>query len=85
MLNEADTAADAHRRHARLLPLAQLRDGEGDGEGDARVDVAMALSLIFGWRFFQPFITAAMNLDQVDGAELHATIRARMRTLAGLG
>lgn len=84
MLSDADAGADAHRRHARLLPLTALADGSTaeTSSVETRTDVAMALALIFGWRFFQPYLVAAMGLDEAAPDDLHAAVQARMRALA---
>ena len=71
-----DKGADAHRRHAALDRLPELRDGE-----DAATTTAAALALVFGWRFFHPFIRAALHLDDLDPAELHEAIRAELHRM----
>jgi AcrR family transcriptional regulator len=74
LLSEQDRSADAHRRHAKLDRL--LSDEPG-----AALDTAAALAFVFGWRLFNPFITAALHLDDMDPAELHAAMHARLDEL----
>ncbi|MEA3018825.1 MAG: hypothetical protein QOI47_349, partial [Actinomycetota bacterium] len=45
------------------------------------LDTAAALAFVFGWRLFNPFITAALHLDDIDPAELHAAMHARLDDL----
>jgi TetR/AcrR family transcriptional regulator, repressor for neighboring sulfatase len=71
LLNDDDDAADAHRRHALLDRLPALRPGAGDQE----VDTALALSLVFGWRFFSPFIRSALHLDEEATGRIHEAVR----------
>ena len=74
MLSEQDRSADAHRRHAKLDRLVSDEPG-------AAVHTAAALAFVFGWRLFNPFITAALHLDDVDPAELHAAMHAQLDEL----
>lgn len=73
-----DRGASAHRRHAALDRLAELREGE-----DAATTTAAALALVFGWRFFNPFIRAALHLDDADPGELHDAVRVQLHRLIG--
>ena len=67
LLTEApDRSGAVQRRYAtldRLPPL--LTDGEHD---DATNTTAAALALVFGWRFFHPYIRAALHLDNEGAA-----------------
>lgn len=78
LLSEQDRTSEAHRRHARLDRL--LAD---DADADDAVATAAALAFVFGWRLFNPFITAALHLDDVDAGELHAAMHARLDGLLG--
>lgn len=57
-----ETSVASHLVHTRLDELAALR---GDHVDDQRVTAA-ALSLIFGWRLFSPFIREALRLEGTD-------------------
>lgn len=78
LLSDRDKGADAHRRHAALDRLPELREGE-----DAVVTTAAALAFVFGWRFFNPFIRAALHLDDADADDLHAAMRAELGRITG--
>ena len=52
-------------------------------EGATRIqtnDVAAQLALVFGWRFFHPFITAALHIDEERVAATHRHVRQRVRS-----
>ena len=36
---------------------------------------AAALALVFGWRFFHPYIRGALHLDDTSFAKLHDAMR----------
>lgn len=76
LLADPDKGAEAHRRHATLDRLADLPGGD-----DPRATAA-ALALVFGWRLFHPFLTAALHLDGEEAA-LHEDVRAAAHRLAG--
>jgi len=78
LLRDRDQGVEvaAHRRHAALDRLEQLPGGPGD----ASVATASALALVFGWRFFGPFLRDALRLT--DDESLHAAMRERMHALA---
>lgn len=65
-----------HREHARLHELIHragvVVDAEGQPVGDRATTVAAALSFVFGWRLFNPFITATLGLDEPTGSDTHA-------------
>lgn len=74
-------SGEVQRRHAtldELLPPLLERD---DAE-DARVATAVVLALVYGWRFFHPYLRAALHLDDVPFAELHDAVRAGVRALS---
>jgi TetR/AcrR family transcriptional regulator, repressor for neighboring sulfatase len=78
-----ERSAASYRRHStldQLPPLAPHTDAAD--EHAARLETAGALALVFGWRFFNPFIRAALHLDD-DEAELQAALRARLHQLIG--
>ena len=80
LLTEAPNRSGAvQRRYAtldRLLPL--LTNGEHD---NATNTTAAALALVFGWRFFHPYIRAALHLDNVDFAALQEAMRSQLQRL----
>src|SRR5437764_502080 len=57
---------ETYRRHAALDSLPKLLEEAGTPPTDAAVDTAAALAFAFGWRFFNPFIRAALHLDSCD-------------------
>ena len=74
-----DRSGAVQRRYAtldRLPPL--LTDGERD---DAATTTAAALALAFGWRFFHPYIRAALHLDGVASRELQDAMRSQLQRL----
>jgi AcrR family transcriptional regulator len=72
-------SGEAQRRYAtlNLLP-AMLPDRDAD---DAAFATAAVLSLVFGWRFFHPYIRAALHLDDTSFAALHDAMRQNLRKL----
>jgi AcrR family transcriptional regulator len=66
--------AEAYRRHAALDELLPKAGELGLTDAEAEARVAAMLALIFGWRFFAPFITRALHVD--DAAEVHASVAA---------
>ena len=71
---------EAERRYATLdLLPGMLPEREQDA---ATRTTAVALALIFGWRFFHPYIRAALHLDDASFAELHEAIRETVRKIA---
>lgn len=72
---------DTHRRYVALDRLLSLPGSDGDEE--AAVKTAAALAFIFGWRFFNPFIRAALPLGDADVDELHQAMHAELRRLQG--
>jgi AcrR family transcriptional regulator len=70
---------ETHRRYVeldRLLALPAAADGQ-----EAPVRTAAALAFIFGWRFFNPFIRAALPLGDDDAGQLHEAMREELRRL----
>ncbi|MFN3219412.1 MAG: TetR/AcrR family transcriptional regulator [Acidimicrobiales bacterium] len=66
--------AEPYRRHAALDELLPKAGELGLTGAEAEARVAAMLALIFGWRFFAPFITQALHVD--DAAEVHASVAA---------
>jgi TetR/AcrR family transcriptional regulator, repressor for neighboring sulfatase len=64
--------AEPYRRHAALDELLPKAGELGLTDAGAEARVAAMLALIFGWRFFAPFITQALHVD--DAAEVHASV-----------
>jgi AcrR family transcriptional regulator len=77
-----DREGESYRRHTTLDELPPLAPGAGpDAERDARLRTAGALAFAFGWRFFNPFIRAALHFDDEDPQALQAAIREQLREL----
>lgn len=74
-------SAEVQRRYATLDRLPMLLDDENPD--DAAVTTAAALALAFGWRFFHPYIRAALHLDAEDFATLHAAMIDHVHHLVG--
>ena len=72
MLSERPASWDPHRRHAELDRLPALRADATDAE----LITAAGLAFAYGWRFFGPFIRAALHLDDVSDDDLTARMRA---------
>lgn len=72
-----DRSADSYRRHTTLDQLPPLIAGAGD----PRLQTAAALALAFGWRFFNPFIRAALHLEDESPEAVQAAIREELRAL----
>jgi TetR/AcrR family transcriptional regulator, repressor for neighboring sulfatase len=62
----------------RLLPPPEPA---GAVEPDARARVAAGLALVFGWRFFHPFLVEALHVPADDVAALHDRIGELARGL----
>lgn len=92
---DGTTATDAHGRHALLdlLPAMRSRNAadpsepgaagvadDGGATHDAALKTAALLAFVFGWRFFNPFIRAALHLDD-DPAVIHEAMRAELRAM----
>jgi AcrR family transcriptional regulator len=77
---------ETYRRHAALDRLPTMLQDAGVPTDDATVDTAAALAFAFGWRFFNPYIRAALHLDGPDatsGPALQAAMRAHLHRIAG--
>jgi AcrR family transcriptional regulator len=74
-----DRSGAAQRRHATLDRLPALHpDGPS---GDAAVTTAAALALVFGWRFFHPYIRAALHLEDADFPALQDAMRTQLHRI----
>src|SRR3954471_12495419 len=76
---------ETYRRHAALDRLPEMLEEAGAPPHEAAVDTAAALAFAFGWRFFNPYIRAALHLDGEDapsGPSLQAAMRARLHAIA---
>jgi TetR/AcrR family transcriptional regulator, repressor for neighboring sulfatase len=67
------------RRYATLDRLPPLLT-EGEQE-DPAITTAAAIALVFGWRFFHPYIRAALHLDDADFGALQDAMRAHLHRL----
>jgi AcrR family transcriptional regulator len=71
--------AEPYQRHAALDELLPKAGELGLTDAEAEARVAAMLALIFGWRFFAPFITRALHID--DAADVHASVAGLMARL----
>ncbi len=76
-----DRDAASYRRHSTLDELPALAPGADPGDERARRQTAGALAFAFGWRFFNPFIRAALHFDDDDPAAVQSAIRQQLHTL----
>jgi hypothetical protein len=72
------TSVERHRRYATLDKLLPLLSDDSHEEA---ITTAAALSLTFGWRFFQRYIRAALNIDHTPFATLQEAIRHKVHEL----
>ncbi len=77
LTGEPDRSADSYGQHATLDELPPL----APGTGDARLQTAGALAFAFGWHFFNPFIRAALHLEDQSPEALQSAIRAQLQGL----
>ena len=81
-----DADLSTYRRHSamhELLPLVDEAGGEASGEGpDAETVVAAGMAMIYGWRFFNPFITRMLDLEGADVERLHTEMGRILRERA---
>ena len=72
-------SAEAQRRYATLdLLPGMLDDREPD---DAAMTTAAVLALVFGWRFFHPYIRAALHLEDTSFDEVHQAMSEAIQKL----
>lgn len=80
LLSDGPSKAGAvERKYATLDLLPGMLDEQESDE--ARIATAAALSLVFGWRLFHPYIRAALHLDDTEFATLHDALRASIGML----
>src|SRR3954447_20317660 len=79
--------AEIYRRHAALDALPGLLEQRGVDANEATLDTAVTVAFVFGWRFFSPYIRAALHIDgsAMTDAELHSAVRDRMQRLTQKG
>jgi AcrR family transcriptional regulator len=65
--------------HAERSVLDRLLSAPSDA--DDRAQVAALLALTFGWRFFQPFITAALHIDPTESKTVHDRVKDALRLI----
>jgi AcrR family transcriptional regulator len=81
LLSGADDRSSAvARRYSHSLELLPGMLHDGDPE-DAAITTIAALALVFGWRFFHPYLRAALRLDDVPFEEVHEAMRQKLRVL----
>jgi AcrR family transcriptional regulator len=85
MLSERPASWDPHRRHAELDRLPALRGDGGDDDEDAVLATAAGLAFAYGWRFFGPFLRAALHLDDASDDELTARMRGVLHGIVHTG
>lgn len=86
LLSDSEGYARTYQSHAALDRLPELLEQRGVDREAATLDTAAALALAFGWRFFNPFIRAALHLDDrgaAGDAELEGAIRDHLHRIAG--
>jgi len=76
------TSAESHRRYSTLDKLPPLLSGD---DSAATITTAAALSLVFGWRFFHPYIRSALNIDDVEFSTMQDAMRSQLRQLIAGG
>lgn len=74
------TTAEVPGRHALLDRLVELE--HAPSRGDPMVTTAAALSLAFGWRFFNPFIRGALHVEDTEAKAFHEAIRNVLHAIA---
>ena len=77
----SDTDGALGRSHAAHSVLHHLVPLAGDDPA-ARERVVLALSLVFGWRFFSGYLTDAVELDAAATARLHELVARTATALA---
>lgn len=83
LLATDEGAGDAHRSHSALDALVPLAEAQADGDAttDPTDATAAALALIWGWRFFNPFIVDALALSDDRADTLHEQVASMARGL----
>ena len=73
-------SGEVQRRYATLDRLPGMLGTED--EEQAAVATAVALALVYGWRFFHPYIRAALHLEDVPFAQLQEAMRDEVHRIA---
>ncbi len=82
LTGDSSRSADSYRRHTTLDELPPLSPaGSQADETTAGLNTAAALAMAFGWRFFNPFIRAALHLEEQDPDTVQDDIRQQLRRL----
>jgi AcrR family transcriptional regulator len=76
-----DRSSEVQRRYSKSLELlpAMIRDRDPD---EAAITAAAALALVFGWRFFHPYLRAALHLDDRPFDQVHRAVYEKLLVLA---
>jgi TetR/AcrR family transcriptional regulator, repressor for neighboring sulfatase len=80
-----DDAGQAQGSKAVLDRLLPAPGPSGDVDAEARARTVAALALVFGWRFFHPFLVEALHVDTGDVPNLHHRIGELVAELVGGG
>lgn len=80
LIDPPERTAQAQRRYATLDLLPEMLDD--DAPQDAAITTAATLALVFGWRFFHPYIRAALHLEDTDFGELHRAMSDAIEKLS---
>jgi len=76
-------SGETQRRYATLDLLPGMLDDEELGK--AAITTAASLALVFGWRFFHPYLRAALHLEGESFEALHDAMRGSLRKLMERG
>lgn len=79
LTDDGRRSGDSQRRYATLDLLPGMLPH--DDPDEAAHITAAALALVFGWRFFHPYIRAALHLEDDDFAEIHASMARLVQRL----
>jgi AcrR family transcriptional regulator len=79
LIDTPDRSGEAQRRYATLDVLPGMLEDRSPESG--ATTTAAALALVFGWRFFHPYIRAALHLDDADFDELHRAMSTAVEKL----
>jgi hypothetical protein len=74
------SATNANRRYGRSLDVLPGLLEDRDAH-DAALTTAAALALIYGWRFFHPYIRTVLHLDDGPFSDVHDAIREKLHRL----
>jgi len=68
------TLQDEHPVIEDILSLLRAGSEEGEVDQSERMSVAFVSAVLLGWSVFGPFLRSALELDDVDDAEMNATL-----------